>query len=278
MATTSFDSSTTQTTAGSRRASRQIRHCSSSATLPQTEQNRTFSLTSTSALARRLTSASSADSRWKAMRCALFGPTPGNRPSSSIRDCTAPSYIAYPFIGPTRRGRSMFPLAAHVIRADDPSRTRRPSPPSRAWRSSHTGEPTGHTPGHSAETLGERAHLLLLHPLDLRLGVADRGEHEVGDGLCRLVAVGGVDRRGVDGDVLDLTAATQLDLAQAATGAAFDLRLVQGFLRLDELLLHLLGLLEQGLHVHSLRVHGRLPRWHPRCRMSLCRCSCERNR
>src|SRR5699024_9366459 len=37
-----------------------------------------------------------------------------------------------------------------------------------------------------------------------------------------------------------------------------DLRLVEGLLRLDKLLLHFLGLLEQGLHVHSARVHGLL--------------------
>ena len=42
--------------------------------------------------ASRSTSAGSAASRWNAMRCALLGPTPGSRPSSSIRSWTAPSY------------------------------------------------------------------------------------------------------------------------------------------------------------------------------------------
>src|SRR5436305_1189191 len=32
---------------------------------------------------------------WNAMRCALFGPIPGNRPSSSIRSWMAPSYTPY---------------------------------------------------------------------------------------------------------------------------------------------------------------------------------------
>ena len=34
----------------------------------------------------------SACSRWNAIRCALLGPTPGSRPSSSIRSWTTPSY------------------------------------------------------------------------------------------------------------------------------------------------------------------------------------------
>ena len=63
MATTSLGSSTTQMTARSRRGSRQIRHSSSSATLPQTRQNRTFSVTSTSTDASRRTSVVSAASR-----------------------------------------------------------------------------------------------------------------------------------------------------------------------------------------------------------------------
>src|SRR6478672_3524353 len=92
MATTSLYSSTTQSTAGSRRGSRQMRHCSSSETLKQVLQNLTFALTSISTSARRRTSTGSACRRWNAMRWALLGPTPGRRPSSSIRSWTAPSY------------------------------------------------------------------------------------------------------------------------------------------------------------------------------------------
>ena len=77
MATTSLGSSTTQIAVPSRRGSAQIRHCSASATLPQVSQNRTLALTSVSASTSRLTSIASAWSRWKAMRCALLGPTPG---------------------------------------------------------------------------------------------------------------------------------------------------------------------------------------------------------
>src|SRR3954447_21473492 len=80
-------------TATSRRGSRQMRHCSSSATLPQMVQNRTLSLTSVRADTRRRTSTGSAARRWKAIRCALLGPTPGSRPSSSMRSWTAPSYM-----------------------------------------------------------------------------------------------------------------------------------------------------------------------------------------
>jgi hypothetical protein len=89
-------SSTTQITDRSRRGSRQIRHSSCSVTLPQTTQKRTFSLTSVSAEVSRRTSTGSAASRWKAMRCADFGPTPGSRPSSSMRSWTAPSYTYIP--------------------------------------------------------------------------------------------------------------------------------------------------------------------------------------
>src|SRR4051794_10887460 len=78
-------------TVASRRGSRQMRHSSLSDTLPQTTQKRTLSLTSVSAVTSRRTSTGSAASRWNAMRCALFGPTPGSRPSSSIRSWTGPS-------------------------------------------------------------------------------------------------------------------------------------------------------------------------------------------
>ena len=93
IAKTSLGSSTTHRIDGSRRASRQIRQVSSSETFPQTTQNRTFSLTSRRTAARRFTSAGSAARMWKAMRWALFGPTPGRRPSSSIRSWTIPSYM-----------------------------------------------------------------------------------------------------------------------------------------------------------------------------------------
>src|SRR5690349_11043340 len=92
IATTSFGSSTTQSTSFVRRGSRQTRHCSDSATLKQVVQNRTSSFTLRSAVASRLTSAGSADRTWKAIRWALLGPTPGSRPSSSIRSWMAPSY------------------------------------------------------------------------------------------------------------------------------------------------------------------------------------------
>ena len=85
IATTSLGSSTTHSTVASRRASAQIRQSSSADTLPHSAQNRTFSVTSISAETSRRTSVGSDWSRWKAMRWALFGPTPGNRPSSSMR-------------------------------------------------------------------------------------------------------------------------------------------------------------------------------------------------
>src|SRR3954454_24734673 len=107
IATTSFGSSTTQSTSLVRRGSRHTRHCSDSATLKQVVQNRTSSFTLRSAVASRLTSAGSADRTWKAIRWALFGPTPGSRPSSSIRSWMAPSYTgSEPREGQTTGGRA----------------------------------------------------------------------------------------------------------------------------------------------------------------------------
>src|SRR3954454_10330529 len=107
MATTSLGSSTTQSTSLVRRVSRQTRHWSDSATLKQVVQNRTSSLTLRRAVARRFTSAGSADRTWKAIRWALFGPTPGSRPSSSIRSWMAPSYTgSEPWQGQATGGRA----------------------------------------------------------------------------------------------------------------------------------------------------------------------------
>src|SRR5689334_18273442 len=107
MATTSLGSSTTHRTSSTRRGSRQILHCSASATLQQVTQKRTSCWTRTSAATSRLTSADSAASRWKAIRWALLGPTPGRRPSSSIRSWTAPSYTVVLFaVGRSEAGEA----------------------------------------------------------------------------------------------------------------------------------------------------------------------------
>src|SRR5580765_836365 len=102
MATTSLGSSTTQMLARSRRGSAQIRQVSPSATLPQIVQNFTRSLTWVNASASRATSTESDCRTWKAIRCALLGPTPGNLPSSSMRSWTTPSYTRSAYaLGPT---------------------------------------------------------------------------------------------------------------------------------------------------------------------------------
>src|SRR6478609_6725963 len=90
-ACTSFGSSTTHTTDPSRRASEQIRQRSSSETLPHTAQNFTPSRTLPNTAVNLSMSGGSTDSRWNAIRCALFGPIPGSLPSSSIRSWTGPS-------------------------------------------------------------------------------------------------------------------------------------------------------------------------------------------
>src|ERR1700760_3889547 len=77
------------------------------------------------------------------MRCALFGPTPGSLPSSSIRSWTGPSYTCG------------YPVASE----------------------------TGQTEAAATETTGERAHLLRSQLRDLAVCVAHRGHHQVGEGL-----------------------------------------------------------------------------------------------
>src|SRR3954464_12733989 len=213
IATTSLDSSTTQIDAGSRRGSRQIRHVSSSATLPQIEQKRTLSLTSTSTCASRRTSTGSLASRWKAMRCALLGPTPGSRPSSSIRSWTAPSYTVVPL------------CSLAVVSRRVRSETWQPGPPAEAPREG--------THGAGGQLVGRM------------LGVPDGGDDEV---LQRLEVVG-IDGGRRDRERGQLAVAGHRARHQAAPGRAGHLAGGELLLRGDQLLLHLLRLLEQLGHV-----------------------------
>src|SRR3954470_13029025 len=181
IATTSLGSSTTQITSSARRGSRQMRHCSPSATLKQVTQKRTSACTRCSAATSRPTSADSAASRWNAMRCALLGPTPGSRPSSSMRSWTAPSYTVL-----LRQG----------------SAVRRPG-----------GSEAGQTHA-AAEATGDRAHGGGGELVDGPLGVAQCGDDQV---LQRLDVVG-VDGGGRDGDGDDVTAAGHRDGDQFPPG------------------------------------------------------------
>src|SRR3954469_9388030 len=160
IATTSLGSSTTQITSSDRRGSRQIRHCSPSATLKQVTQKRTSACTRCRAATSRTTSADSAASRWNAMRCALLGPTPGSRPSSSMRSWTAPSYTVL-----LRQGR----------RCAAPG-----------------GSEAGQTQA-AAEAAGDRPHGGGGQLVDGPLGVPQRGYDQV---LQRLDVVGVDSRRG----------------------------------------------------------------------------------
>jgi hypothetical protein len=91
-------SSTTHTTVASRRSSAQMPHsvasapAADSAMLKQRRQNETRSLAAAIAPASRSASVDASLSRWKAMRCADLGPTPGNRPSSSMSSWTGSGY------------------------------------------------------------------------------------------------------------------------------------------------------------------------------------------
>src|SRR5204862_6440092 len=60
--------------------------------LKQRSHHATRSLASVIERASRAASSLDSLSRWKAMRCADLGPTPGRRPSSSMRSWTGPAY------------------------------------------------------------------------------------------------------------------------------------------------------------------------------------------
>src|SRR3954464_11512962 len=202
IATTSLGSSTTQMTSSERRGSRQILHCSPSATLKQVLQKRTSACTRCSDAHSRPTSALSAASRWKAMRWALLGPTPGSRPSSSMRSWTAPSYTVW-FLESVGKGDG--DLQAGQAQA-------------------------------AAETAGQRAHAAGGELVGRALGVADGGGPEGlprpgvaggdGGGLQRRV-VGGVGGGGGGGPRGELAAAGKGRGAQVAAGRAGDLGLRQ---------------------------------------------------
>jgi hypothetical protein len=79
-------------TLGSRLGSSQILQIEPSEKLKHRSQNRTCAFASVIARAKRSTSFSSVFNRWNAMRCALFGPTPGSLPSASINACIGAVY------------------------------------------------------------------------------------------------------------------------------------------------------------------------------------------
>src|SRR5699024_12161765 len=69
----------------------QIRQTDSREILQQIRQNVTPSRTATKALESRSISSGSMCKTWKAILCALLGPTPGSRDNSSMRSCNGPS-------------------------------------------------------------------------------------------------------------------------------------------------------------------------------------------
>src|SRR3954454_12987155 len=211
MATTSLYSSTTHSTLWSRRGSRQMRHSSSSETLKQVAQNLTRCFTSRSTSASRRTSAGSAWSRWNAIRWAPLGPTPGRRPSSSMRSWTMPSY---------KRG-------------DLPAQT---------------GQATAAETGHAAT--GERAESAAGQGVGLGLGVAVGGHDQVTE-VAQVVVARAVEAARLDGDGLELADAVEGDRDSPAADHPLDPRLAQALLGALELLLHLLRLGQETLQVEA---------------------------
>src|SRR4051794_20937399 len=206
-------SSTTQTTVASRRSSEQIEHCGPSEMLKQRVQKVMRSFTSVMERARRTASSFGSFRRWNAMRCADFGPTPGRRPSSSIRSWTGPAYK------PLLRGSGAVGASTAEQAAE-------------------------------AATHAEAAHGLLVDVVDLGQSIVQGGEDEI----FQHADVVGIDGPRVDGDPLELHAAVRGDLHHPAAGSAFHDLLGRGRLRLHQLRLHLLSLLEEGGQVDGLLV------------------------
>src|SRR5205807_2189551 len=135
-------SSTTHTTVASRRSSAQMEHCGPSEMLKQRAQKVMRSFTSVMERASRTASSFGSFRRWNAMRWADFGPTPGSRPSSSIRSWTGPAYK------PLLRGSG----AGGASTAEQPA---------------------------EAATHAEATHGLLVDVVDLGQGVVQGGQHEI---------------------------------------------------------------------------------------------------
>src|SRR3954447_5390440 len=190
-----------------------MRHCSSSETLKQIEQNLTRALTSSSPSARRRTSTGSACSRWNAMRCAPLGPTPGSLPSSSMRSWTMPSYNSV-FLGEAER-------AGARIR---------------------TGRAEAlHAARERPEGVGGQG-------VGLGLGVAIGGDDQVAE-VAQVVVARAVEAAGLDLHLHELTDAVDADDDSPTSDRAVDARVGQLLLGALELLLHLLRLLQQALQV-----------------------------
>src|SRR5690606_1099095 len=154
MASRSAGCSTTQTNDRSREVSEQTAHASSLVlmTLKQMGQvvSPVLALTRASASAR--TSSSGRLKRWNARRCALLGPTPGNRPSSRIR---------------VRRALGNLTLTASA------------SPGAVATYCCVAGSEEAAHAAHAAESAHGGAHLLLLQLLGAALRFVDGCGNEV---------------------------------------------------------------------------------------------------
>ena len=96
---TSAGSSTTQIVVRSRLGSVQIRQRGPSARLKHSSQSPTFSFTSVIAADSAAASSSGARRMWKASRCAVRWPIPGNRESSATRRASGAGPSALTFRG-----------------------------------------------------------------------------------------------------------------------------------------------------------------------------------
>src|SRR4051794_24594673 len=194
-----------------------MRHCSDSETLKQVAQNRTRCLTSISTSANRRTSAGSDCSRWNAIRCAPLGPTPGSRPSSSIRSWTMPSYKSFVRLREAEARWS-------VTRAAGARHT---------WHARHA-------------AAGQWTDGVAGHRVGLRLGVAVRRDHEVAE-VAQVVVARAVERAGLDRHGLELADAVHGHRHRAGGAVHPGVReLLLGGL---ELFLHLLRLLQEALQI-----------------------------
>src|SRR5215211_1206623 len=173
------------------------------------------------------------------MRCADFGPTPGNRPSSSMRSWTAPSYTSALVLtgrpGPTTRVHEPGPAGARAAPAlvrgltaarrtfDAAARRCRSAGEGEAGRRGRTAAEPGPFGSEPRNTTGQRAHRTGRGLLGVLGRVTDGGDDQVGERL-------GVVR--VDGFLLDrqaqqLAGPRHQRGHQPTTGRALDLLTLQ---------------------------------------------------
>src|SRR5438034_3113857 len=214
--------STMQSWVGSRFPERHNAQTTSSVNVLHRSQLRIERVALSNARAKRSAPSRSCWSRWSAMRCAAFGPTPGSDRSPATRpskldsgSCAARAGVLRSFIDKVR------PASA--------TRPRR--------RSGSEGKLEA---GRHRHARGETAHLLLRRELDAAYGVIHRRRHEILEHVLFFAH-----ERRVDRDATHVVPACHRNLDQSRARLTFDFDSRELFLGALQVVLHLLRLLHQ---------------------------------